>query len=240
MVNYGKTPLVRVSGDRLITTSLAVSQHFGKKHLHVLESIRNLDCSQEFSQSNFRSTSYQDGQGKPRPAYDITRDGFTFLCMGFTGSAAAVWKERYIAAFNEMERQLLGGGGEGLTPLRLDRIEGAVESMAMHMRDLVQVSHQQVKKLDVTARYISLLELNQTGRRRVTRRVGREVLALKAQGMPQAAIARLLRISTTAVSLLVNDKYPWNDSDAPDALDEMLDGEIQTTRALVIAKLKEV
>ena len=30
-----------------------------------------------------------------------------FLCMGFTGKKAGEWKEKYIAAFNEMEKGLL-------------------------------------------------------------------------------------------------------------------------------------
>jgi len=76
MTNY-KEPLVRLSGNRLITTSLAVSQHFGKKHQHVLEAIRNLDCSQDFNASNFRPITYTDGRGRQKPADEITRDGFS-------------------------------------------------------------------------------------------------------------------------------------------------------------------
>ena len=38
--------------------------------------------------------------------YYMTRDGFTFLAMGFTGKVAARFKEAYIEAFNEMERRL--------------------------------------------------------------------------------------------------------------------------------------
>ncbi|MGI9701007.1 Rha family transcriptional regulator [Pseudomonas aeruginosa] len=37
----------------------------------------------------------------------MTRDGFTFLCMGFTGEEAARWKEAYINAFNKMEQALI-------------------------------------------------------------------------------------------------------------------------------------
>ena len=40
------------------------------------------------------------------PAYEITRDGFVYLCMGFTGKQAAKWKEAYIHAFNELEREI--------------------------------------------------------------------------------------------------------------------------------------
>lgn len=88
MTSY-KEPMVRRSGNRLITTSLAVSHHFGKKHKHVLEAIKTLECSKEFNETNFRPVTYQGGNGEKRPAYEITRDGFMFLCMGFTGAAAA-------------------------------------------------------------------------------------------------------------------------------------------------------
>lgn len=106
MVNY-KEPLVRISGgNRLITTSLAVSQHFGKKHKNVIQAIEVLECSREFRGLNFQPTSYTTSQGKLLPMYEITRDGFMFLCMGFTGKAAARWKERYITAFNALEQTL--------------------------------------------------------------------------------------------------------------------------------------
>ena len=36
----------------------------------------------------------------------MTRDGFCFLAMGFTGKEAGKWKEKYINAFNEMEKSL--------------------------------------------------------------------------------------------------------------------------------------
>lgn len=36
----------------------------------------------------------------------MTKDGFTFLAMGFTGAAAGLFKEKYIAAFNVMEAEL--------------------------------------------------------------------------------------------------------------------------------------
>ena len=36
----------------------------------------------------------------------MTRDGFTLLAMGFTGTKALQWKIKYIAAFNDMEAKL--------------------------------------------------------------------------------------------------------------------------------------
>lgn len=106
MTSY-KTPLVRQQGDTLITTSLAISHHFNRKHKDVLRAIKELDCSPEFNGRNFTPVSYHGRNGEKRPMYNITRDGFMFLCMGFTGREAALWKERYIKAFNLLEQRVL-------------------------------------------------------------------------------------------------------------------------------------
>lgn len=98
--------LVRISGDRLVTTSLEISNHFGKKHKDILRAIQHIECSKEFNERNFAPVGYTDAKGEKRPMYEITRDGFVFLCMGFTGSAAAQWKEKYIAAFNTLEAEI--------------------------------------------------------------------------------------------------------------------------------------
>ena len=45
-------------------------------------------------------------RGKKYDCYMMTRDGFAFLAMGFTGKKAAHWKEAYINAFNAMEKRL--------------------------------------------------------------------------------------------------------------------------------------
>ncbi|MFT8231308.1 Rha family transcriptional regulator [Pseudomonas guariconensis] len=86
------------------TTSLDVAAHFGKRHDDVLKRLRNLDCSPEFTLRNFAECSRPGSNNKPEPYYRMTRDGFTFLCMGFTGKEAAKWKEAYINAFNQLEQ----------------------------------------------------------------------------------------------------------------------------------------
>ncbi|SEI41648.1 phage regulatory protein, rha family [Azotobacter beijerinckii] len=101
--------LVELVDGQPTTTSLDVAAHFGKRHDTVLRAIRTLDCSPEFNARNFAEVEYLDAKGEQRPQYRMTRDGFTFLCMGFTGKEAAKWKEAYINAFNEMERVLKEG-----------------------------------------------------------------------------------------------------------------------------------
>ena len=104
--------LVSVNNGKIVTTSLQVAEVFNKLHRHVLRDIRNLECSSNFQESNFGLSFYHskllNGGYKKQPMYYITRDGFTFLAMGFTGKIAAKFKEAYINAFNEMERKLAG------------------------------------------------------------------------------------------------------------------------------------
>ncbi len=95
-----------VQNDRVVVSSRDVARVFEKEHGKVIRDIRNLDCSEEFGQSNFGLTSFEDSQGRSQPQYLMTRDGFTFLAMGFTGAKAAQFKEAYIAAFNRMEAEL--------------------------------------------------------------------------------------------------------------------------------------
>lgn len=101
-------PALAVKDGRPIATSLAVASDFGKLHKNVIRDIKNLECSEKFSRLNFEPSEYFDSTGRKLPMYEITRDGFTFLVMGFTGAAAAQWKERYIEAFNRMEAMLSG------------------------------------------------------------------------------------------------------------------------------------
>ena len=89
------------------TTSRDIAERFGKRHDNVLRDIEILECSEEFSALNFEGCAYKGGNGKLLPMYNVTKDGFVFLAMGFTGKEAATWKERYIAAFNAMETELL-------------------------------------------------------------------------------------------------------------------------------------
>jgi Rha family phage regulatory protein len=88
------------------TTSTKVAEVFGKKHCDVLRSIANLEMPDSFSQRNFASVEYVDAQGKTRPMYNMTRDGFVLLAMGFTGKRALAFKIAYIEAFNAMEQKL--------------------------------------------------------------------------------------------------------------------------------------
>jgi len=83
-------------------SSRQVADEFKKRHDNVLQDIRELDCSNEFFLLNFQEKTYKSKRAA-QPEYLMTKDGFTFLVMGYRGKKAARFKEAYIQRFNAME-----------------------------------------------------------------------------------------------------------------------------------------
>lgn len=96
--------------NQVLTNSLLVAEKFGKEHNKVIRDIQNLSCSDEFRAANFGVSSYISLQNKELPMYVMTKDGFSFLVMGYTGVKAGMFKEEYIKAFNKMEETIKNGG----------------------------------------------------------------------------------------------------------------------------------
>lgn len=103
LIPYDEYGVFADTHDTARVNSLFVAKFFEKEHKDVLKSIRELDCSEEFSRRNFAPSNYTDERGKKQPCIDMTRDGFVFLAMGYRGKKAAYFKELYIKKFNEME-----------------------------------------------------------------------------------------------------------------------------------------
>ncbi len=99
----GNIKLTIING-KAITTSRQIAYYFNKRHKNVLQSIENLDYSPQFNGLNFQPVEYQDDKGELRKEYQITRNGFVYLAMGFTGKRAAQFKEAYIYAFDEIAK----------------------------------------------------------------------------------------------------------------------------------------
>ena len=97
--------LVEVKKEKIYCKSNMVAELFEKRHDNILRDIRELleSCSKEFAFLNFEESTYKV-KGKEYPCYNLTKDGFTMLAMGFTGERAVQFKELYINKFNEMER----------------------------------------------------------------------------------------------------------------------------------------
>ena len=93
---------------QLVTTSVTLADYFEKEHKNVLADIRNIieNCSEEFGRLNFQQSSYTNQQGKTQPMFEITKNGFVMVAMGYTGAKAMAFKEAYIKAFDAMYEQL--------------------------------------------------------------------------------------------------------------------------------------
>lgn len=91
---------------QVVVSSREVADNFGKEHKNVLQIIKNLVAENQAAKNFFIESSYEN-RGKQYPEFLCTRDGFTLLAMGFTGSEALQWKLKYIDAFNTMEKSLM-------------------------------------------------------------------------------------------------------------------------------------
>ena len=112
-------PSITAINGQAVTSSIKIAEYFDKRHADVLRSIKNLGCSKEYRERNFASTLIDiagpNNSSRKSSAYQVTKDGFVILVMGFTGKQAMQFKEAYINAFNEMEGRLNSESKESLT-----------------------------------------------------------------------------------------------------------------------------
>lgn len=142
-------PMITERDGIPVTTSRAVAEQFGKQHKNVIRDIETLisqlkiePATAAFAGLNFIQIDQPDAQGKPRPAYLLTRDGFTLLAMGFTGAKAVQFKVAYINAFNRMERLIRGGGVSAPLPALKSierRLEALEQATGAQTADLLEV-----------------------------------------------------------------------------------------------------
>lgn len=94
-----------VVGEQTYTTSLDIAAVFEKRHDNIIAKIETFP-KDSFTDLNFKASEYTDSTGRKLKAYNITRDGFVMLVMGFTGDKAYRFKVEYINAFNKMQHLL--------------------------------------------------------------------------------------------------------------------------------------
>lgn len=102
-------PVVFVRNHTVFASSKHIADFFGKRHDNVLRDIDNLLRQEpKMRLLNFEETTIDrqnpiGGATIKSRAYNMNRDGFTLIAMGFTGKRALAWKLKYIEAFNAME-----------------------------------------------------------------------------------------------------------------------------------------
>lgn len=91
-----------------VVSSREVADNFEKEHSKVLRTIKEkIEVNPILaSPKYFIESTYLDKSNRQSKEYLLTRDGFSFLVMGFTGAKADMWKLKYIEAFNKMEEKL--------------------------------------------------------------------------------------------------------------------------------------
>ena len=89
--------------QRPITTSVMVSEVFGELHRSVLAKIEMLDFNSEFFIQNFQEIQYFNEDWELKTAYEMTRDGFGFICIDFTGREAARCSSAFIDSFDNCQ-----------------------------------------------------------------------------------------------------------------------------------------
>ena len=145
-----------------MTNSYMVAETFGKSHKRILEDIDRLQCSAEFRKPNFglslRIRELPNNGSKQERYYTMTRDGFTILAMGYTGKKAMAFKEKYIEAFNRMERMLR----QGATPmadngrlLSLEKENGLLKQ-ELELKDKLMSLQQERHRLQVERLQLSV------------------------------------------------------------------------------------
>lgn len=95
----------------LFVSSREIAERFGKEHYHVVDAIDNKIKNLTHENPGVKISelfieSYFNHKGNHYKEYHLTRDGFSFIAMGFTGSKADVWRLKYIEAFNQMEYEI--------------------------------------------------------------------------------------------------------------------------------------
>ncbi|MGG7074216.1 Rha family transcriptional regulator [Campylobacter sp. 9BO] len=197
IVINGQSVEFEVVNSGVFTTSLSVANVFNKRHSDILAQIREFPTD-DFTERNFPLSEYTDSTGRKLPCYNLTRDGFSLLVMGFTGEKAYRWKIEFINAFNKMESLIKSGGvanekfTEVLTALSQKSSE-ADEYKSKYYETLERENLLLRQKMQSATNYNRWLNDNE--------RV--EILRLYKEGLSQAQICRVVGRSENAVKKVI-------------------------------------
>ena len=102
-------PIVFIQNGEVFANSRDVAEYFGKQHQHILRNIDNILKNKgrpKLDDLFIERFEYHEAAQKEVRFFDMTKDGFTLLAMGFTGQKAMDFKIAYIEQFNAMEAEL--------------------------------------------------------------------------------------------------------------------------------------
>jgi Rha family phage regulatory protein len=142
----GRKPVLHRQGDNIMADSRDIAMHFDKRHDHVLSSI-----DMAISRSPILGSGTFIEKRSPDPVipektnryFEMNRDGFSLIAMGFTGEKAFHWKLDYITAFNTMENALRSAPEKS----PYDWMRAVVDDMEKHDQRLFSVE-KSVEKIE--------------------------------------------------------------------------------------------
>jgi len=171
-----------------MVSSLRLAEHFGIKHKNVLRDIRAVlgKVPPEWGRLNFELT-FQTVAGpknssRQEPYYNLTRDAFTLLAMGYNSARAIAFKLKYIAAFNALEAAAQAALEGQITAARQSALTEAAGQIAL-------------ARAQGAAAALALSALEKTRMRRA--------LAYKGRGLTIRETAKLMDCSARTVWFLL-------------------------------------
>jgi Rha family phage regulatory protein len=151
-------PAIAVAAGRLLVDSRNVARQFSRAHKTVLSAIdtmvlRRPDLlGQKFLPKQVEAET-ANGASRETRAFDMDRDGFSLLVMGFTGEKALAWKVAYIEAFNMMEARLR----QPVTPAA-----GLLDALRDPQQVLALLAHHAQATIEARAELVSEQEAHAT------------------------------------------------------------------------------
>ena len=166
-----------------------------------------------FFRTNFLPGEYTYKSGnnvrKTSPMYYLTRDGFAYLVMGFTGKEAALWKVRFINLFNLM--------AEKLARSRVDSAATEADSLRQEMswleREMVRrtalSARQRIHEAEVDGFILGQMAVHGRHWNKERQKLVEKVILWHRAGYSYRRTAKDLGISASAVGNIVRRYSHW-------------------------------
>lgn len=133
--------------DEVLTTSRIVATEFGKRHDHVMRDIRAFKEDVPNFGEMFYEDKAKDSYGRDQKIFDMTRDGFSLLAMGFNGKKALQFKLKFIEAFNKMEEYIKNRNSTEMTE-RIPKTFGEALQLSATLQLEVEAKNKQIEEKD--------------------------------------------------------------------------------------------
>ena len=146
---------------------------------------------------------------KTSPMYYLTRDGFAYLVMGFTGKEAALWKVRFINLFNLM--------AEKLARSRVDSAATEADSLRQEMswleremaRRTALSARQRIHEAEVDGFILGQMAVHGRHWNKERQKLVEKVILWHRAGYSYRRTAKDLGISASAVGNIVRRYSHW-------------------------------